>query len=435
MGDLRPATELLDRPHISTGHRNGSKVSSAYETLGGATAVSVLLSEVEPELVRWLWAQRLPLGKFALVDGDPGLGKSTMLLDIAARVTRGDLMPDGSAPDTVGPAGVVLVQAEDGLADTIVPRLIAAGADRARIRAFTAVSEPEERDHEGLIRRPSRNRMPHLGDMEQLGGLIADVSALLVIVDPLVAFLPPRVDSNKDSEVRQGLSGIVELAERLGCCVVGIRHLNKASALSALYRGGGSIGIIGAARSGLLVASEPDNPQRRVLAPLKTNLAVTPPSLAWRLESTAGGVAHVVWEGVTALTAANLLEGGDGDERLARSDAQEFLAEELAQGERAVDELMAAARRMGMSTRTVQRAAKELGVRKQRRGFGRGSEVRWSLSHEQRSGLGADVGSPTSAVQVAAAALVSAEPLRVTCPRCGEPLGLDGTCALCDGVI
>lgn len=391
-------------------------------------AIGILLSDVEPEEVRWLWRQRLPLGKLALVDGDPGLGKSTMLLDLAARVTRGDAMPDGSDPDVSGPAGVVLVQAEDGLADTIVPRFLAAGGVRERMVAFTAVSEPAEYDGEGRERRPARPRMPHLGDAEQLEDMIRRVSARLVIVDPLVAFLPPRVDANKDAEVRQGLSPVVELAERLGCVVAGIRHLNKAAALSALYRGGGSIGIIGAARSGLLVASDPSDPRRRILAPLKCNLAVFPPSLAWHLESADGGVARVVWEGVTELSAISLLEGGDKEERSAGTEAEEFLRAELSEGERPAEEMMSTARRLGIAARTLRRAADGLGVRKRRRGFGKGSEMRWSLPEHQ-----------AVAAQVAARAASiprpPAEPLKVTCPTCGEPLGLDGTCALCDGVM
>jgi hypothetical protein len=412
----------------------------------GPVAVGILLSDVQPEEVRWLWRQRLPLGKLALVDGDPGLGKSTMLLDLAARVTRGDAMPDGSDPDVSGPAGVVLVQAEDGLADTIVPRFLAAGGVRERIVAFTAVSEPAEYDGEGHERRPARTRLPHLGDAEQLEDMIRRVSARLVIVDPLVAFLPPRVDANKDAEVRQGLSAVVDLAERLGCVVAGIRHLNKAAALSALYRGGGSIGIIGAARSGLLVAGDPSDPRRRVLAPLKSNLAPLAPSMAWSLESAAGGVAIVRWEGISDLTAAHLLEGGDKEERSAGSEAEEFLRSELAEGERPAEELMSTARRLGIAARTLRRAAEGLGVRKRRRGFGKGSEMRWSLAIHEAVALNAAMrgaGSPPPLPERNGSVFESGEgvsgsavePLRVTCPKCGEPLGLDGTCALCDGVI
>lgn len=412
----------------------------------GPTAVSVRLSAVVPEVVRWLWAGRFPLGKLALVDGDPGLGKSTMLLDIAARVSRGDAMPDGSHGDVVGAGGVVILQAEDGLADTIVPRLLAAGADLDRIEAFTFMAEPAETDHEGRTRKPAHDRLPHLADVQGLADVIARIDARLVIVDPLVAFLPPRVDSNKDSEVRQGLSGVVGLAGVSGCCVVGVRHLNKASALSALYRGGGSIGIIGAARSGLLVASDPDSPARRVLAPLKSNLAPIAPSLAWHLEASAGGVAHVVWEGVTELSATALLEGGDKEDRLVRNEAHEFLRAELSEGERPAEELISTARRLGIATRTLQRAADEVGVQKRRRGFGKGSEMRWSLAIHEAVAVNAAMrraGTPPplserngnvfeSGEGVSGSAV---EPLRVTCPKCGEPLGLDGTCALCDGVI
>jgi hypothetical protein len=127
------------------------------------------------------------------------------------------------------------------------------------------------------------------------------------------------------------------------------------------------------------VAAHPDDPRRRILAPLKCNLAVFPPALEWSLESAAGGVAVVRWAGVSDLTAERLLEGGDRDERRAGTDAEVFLRDELAQGARPAEDLIAAARRLGIATRTLRRAADTLGVRKQRRGFGRGSALHWSL--------------------------------------------------------
>jgi hypothetical protein len=319
--------------------------------------IGVRLDTVTPEQVSWLWPGRLPLGKVSLLDGDPGLGKSTVTLDIAARVSRGWPMPDGTGGGY--PAGVVIVSAEDGLADTIVPRLAAAGADLSRILALDKV--PDEKGGHPFV-------IPD--DMPFLVRAIVGASARLVIIDPLMAFLSGGTNSHRDQDVRRALARVHDIAERTGAVVWVVRHLNKTAGGPAVYRGGGSIGIIGAARSGLLVARDPDRDDARVLASTKSNLCAPPSSLGWHLEDTESGVAHVVWDGPSEHGADALLSlPASGDERTAREEAKDFLRDFLAAGPVGAKEVQAAARELGISDATLRRARLDLGVVLERAGF------------------------------------------------------------------
>src|SRR5215208_6657852 len=275
--------------------------------------IGKLLSGVEAEKVSWLWPSWLALGKLALVDGDPGLGKSAMTLDLAARVSAGMAFPDGAECE---PAGVVLLSAEDGLADTIRPRLDAAGADTSRILALATV--PDENGHDRLLSIPE--------DLPLIEKGITRVRAGLIIVDPLMAFLSGDTNSHRDQDVRRALAPLAGLAERTGAAVLVIRHLNKASANNPLYRGGGSIGIIGAARMAFVVGKDPQDENRRVLAPTKSNLAMPPQSLMFGLEEAESGSVRVNWLGSSAVSAKDLLATPQDHEHAdARSEAVEFL--------------------------------------------------------------------------------------------------------------
>lgn len=328
------------------------------------------LADVEPEYVKWLWPGRIPLGKLTVLDGDPGLGKSALTLDIAARITTGRHMPDDSTPDIEEPAGVVLLTAEDGLADTIRPRLDAMGADTTRIRAFEGVL-----DVDGSLTLPM---IPHHVDV--LADIVRDLGALLVVIDPIMAYFSGSTNSYRDQDVRRALTPISSLADATGASVLVVRHPNKAAGSSPLYRGGGSIGIIGAARSGLLIAKDPDDDDRRILAVTKSNLSKPVPALAFRLEETENGVARVVWDGATDHTAAQLLNmPTDTEERGAMNDAAAFLRDVLAVGPMPAKEVQREARNSGISDMTLRRARSRVGVVTQRSGFGSGGSWMWSL--------------------------------------------------------
>jgi hypothetical protein len=332
----------------------------------------VPLATVAPERVRWLWPGRVPLGKLTLLDGDPGLGKSAVMLDLAARVSRGAAMPDESRSDLDGPAGVVLVSTEDGLGDTIRPRLEAAGADLSRVVAVTGVPG------EGTMRLVTLPR-----DAPRVARAAKELEARLVVIDPLMAYLDPAVNAYRDQDVRRALAPVSLIAEALDAAIVVVRHLNKATEGNPLYRGGGSIGIMGAARSGLVVGPDPDDPteQRRVLAVVKGNLAAPAPALAYTLETVAveakdvdATAVRVAWQGTVRHTAATLLgaasEGSEAAGRDARGEAMAFLVTALADGPQPVAPLMEAARKAGLAEKTVRRAKVALGVVARKEGGG-----------------------------------------------------------------
>jgi hypothetical protein len=333
--------------------------------------VGTLLSTVQPQRVEWLWPGRIPLGKLTILDGDPGLGKSVLSLDLAARVSRGLSMPfeDREPGMDREPGGVVLLSAEDDLEDTIRPRLDAAGADVGRVLALERIPDGDF------------HRLPVLpGDLLFLKAAIRRVEAKLVIVDPLTAYLGADTNTHRDQDCRRALHPLAVLAQEKGVAVLVIRHLNKLIGNNPLYRGGGSIALIGAARSGLLVGRDPDNPDRRVLASTKCNLARLPVSLAFDLSLADNGALRVGWIGESPHTAESLLAAPkDDEERGMLQTAQEVLRTILSNGPRAAKDVRREARSAGIADRTLDRAKAALGVKATLIGFGRDGEWRWAL--------------------------------------------------------
>lgn len=325
----------------------------------------IALSDVKPERVEWLWPNRIPRGKLVTLDGDPGLGKSTLALAITGPITTAGQWPDGTRCEH--PGAVLLLSAEDGLADTVRPRLDAAGADVTRVHAIQGVPEVDRDGNVGL-------RPPTLGDILALREAIVSTGAALLIVDVLMAYLPSGSDAHKDQDVRAILGRLTKLAEETGCTIILIRHLNKSTGRDPLYRGGGSIGIVGAGRVALLVAADPDDEERRVLAGMKSNLGPLPEALAYRLVSAGDyGVARVQWEGAVEHTAHTLLsERGNAQEASAATEAEMWLEDYLAQNgsARSADAKREAAK-LKISERTLQRAAEKLGVTTRSEGFPR----------------------------------------------------------------
>lgn len=326
------------------------------------------VADVEAEPVRWLWRLWLPAGKLVVLDGDPGRGKSTLALDLGARISAGSPMPDGSPGGE--PAAVLVLSAEDAVGDTIRPRLEAHGADLERV--FVLAGVPDQRGE----RPPS---FP--ADVPILERAIRDHGVRLVVVDPLAAFLGSEVDSHVDASVRRALHALARVAEETGAAVLCVRHLRKSGGSRAVYAGGGSIAIIGAARVGWLAAEDPRDPERRILACSKTNLGPAPRSLAYRLiADERHDVARITWEGATDHRADDLVATlGRSEEHDAEAEAREFLAAELADGPRPARDLLREARAAGISEGTLRRAAQALRVAKARVGFGPGGGWRWSL--------------------------------------------------------
>ena len=342
----------------------------APEAMPEAVAVTsgaVRVSDVQPEAVEWLWPGRYARGKITLIDGDPGQGKSVLTMDSAARVTTGRDWPDGQRCPIRG--SVLLLGAEDGLADTVRPRLDAAGADTNRVYALPLVgSSPNEH-------QPS---IPD--DIDAIEAALVTTGAVLLVVDPLMAYLDGKVNSYRDQDVRRALAPLAAMAERLCVAVIVVRHLNKSSGGPAIYRGGGSIGLAGAARIVLAVGSDPEDEVRRILAPVKANLSAPSASLAYRLVADSG-VVRVDWLGTSNVTAEQMLAAPvDDDERSALDDASTFLTGQLANGAVAVKAVKDEAQRAGISERTLNRAKARVGVVSERVGFGANGVWSWKLA-------------------------------------------------------
>lgn len=308
------------------------------------------ISQLTTRPVSWLWPQRLALGKLAILDGDPGLGKSFMMLDLCARLSTGRAFPDGSPG--LGPANSLFLNGEDGDEDTSRPRLEALGADLERVFVVN------RNDQSDLLRLP--------GQTAQLDDWLKRSQALLVVIDPITAFLDAKVLTNMDLNVRRALLPLARLAEKYGCVVQLVRHLNKSGGKRALYRGGGSIGFLAACRSGWLVAPDPENGERRVLAQVKNNLAPRQPSLVYQTTQTQPGMpATLSWLGTSALSADDLLARASRSSPVVqlRDRAREFLLTVLDQEPRTARDIWKLAREQGLSERTLKRAKRELDIR------------------------------------------------------------------------
>jgi hypothetical protein len=264
----------------------------------------IRLSEITVQRTEWVWGRRIARGTINLIDGDPGLGKSLVTLDIATRITRGWEMPPDGRIGLRSPGNVLLIGSEDDLARVVKPRLAELGADMDRI---LSLEEIEFGGEEFPIELP--NHLPIIEDV------IRRHQIILVVVDPFLSFIGGEYDSHKDSDMRRLMAKIKRVAERTQAAFLLVRHLNKlVNVENAVYRGGGSIGIIGAARSALLVAKHPDDGSQRILARAKGNLSVDPEALAYSIESVGGedGWPTIVWHGTVDPSADQMLARKQG---------------------------------------------------------------------------------------------------------------------------
>ena len=322
--------------------------------------------------VLWLWPGRIPQGKLTVIAGDPGLGKSLLTLDMAARVSFGGPWPDIG----IAPLGdVLLITAEDGLDDTVRPRLDLLEADVSRIHAIE-ISVDDNGENVAL------SLTEHLPQIEEA---VATYAAILLVIDPILA-LTGRKDTHKASDVRAILAPLAAMAERTGCAVVTILHLNKNSKEgNALYRVTSSLDFVAAARSALVVGEHPDDPDRRVLASIKANLSAKPALLGFHIDDRG----CFIWDGVVDLDVHALLNVPLPDEKAARDEAKDFLLEVLKNGPRPAAEVQTEARQYGITDTTLKRAAKDLELQKIRvGGIGKDGHWEWALAKDGPSPTG-----------------------------------------------
>lgn len=307
------------------------------------------MDEVQEESVEWLLYPFIPFGKVTIIQGDPGEGKTTLALQIIAKLTRGEVVlpseesepaEDGIAEEKVDrpPMNVLYQTAEDGLGDTIKPRLNAAGADCSKVM----VIDDKEK---ALTMMDSR--------LEQA---IIQTSARMVVLDPIQGYLGADVDMHRANEIRPVMKRISTLAEKYHCAIVLIGHMNKASGGKSSYRGLGSIDFQAAARSVLIVGRVKDEPDVRVVCQVKSSLAPEAKPIAFRMDKVKG----FEWIGEYDINVDDLLSGeGRGQKS---KNAKEFLKEILAHGQVACKDIEEEAQARGIRKKTLWNAKKELDV-------------------------------------------------------------------------
>lgn len=346
----------------------------------------ITLDKVEARPVEWLWQDRLALGKLVVVDGLPGQGKSTFLLDIAARGSKGYAMPDGSRL-LWEPWETVILSYEDSAADTIRPRIEAAGGDAARVHYVEGVGV-------GHGVGPAPVTMPEdLDLLDRLLGELPDVR--LAVIDPLMAGLSHRINSHHDQSSRLVMAHLAAIADKRNVCVACVRHFKKDAGTNAITAGGGAIGIIGQARTGLVVVPHPERPGDRDLALLaisKNNLAPEAASQAFRkitqvIETPSGEMdtVRLEWLGDVPYTADDALamlakhSSGQPASREPASRVAGWLTDLLASGPLDRKDVLRRAAEAGFAERTVDYTAKRLGLIREVHGFGSEKASAWSL--------------------------------------------------------
>jgi hypothetical protein len=342
---------------------------------------TIRFDDVTAKAVPWLWPARLPAGMLAVLDGPPGTGKSTVIIDIIARMTTGSPWPNEAGAGGREPASVVLLGHEDSPEYTIRPRLDAAGADPGRVYMIDEIA----------------GRFPRLpDDSRAIEAIVRKNGASLIVIDPVSAYIG-SVDFHRDNEVRSALAPLSGIAERTGASVLLLRHLRKSGGTDAIGRGLGSMAIIALARVGLMLLPDPDDPKARVLAWSKMNVGLLPPSLRLRSVDT-NGQPRISWEGVCDLTADAILarqdralknpDGKDGARAI--DNAETWLAAQLAErGWAPSVPLIEAAERAGISEPTLRRAQRRLGVRPRREnGPGGRGMGRWVWVAPEHGGAG-----------------------------------------------
>ena len=322
------------------------------------------MESVKVEQIEWLLYPFIPFGKVTIIQGDPGEGKTTMVLQIIAKLTRGEpillnkksqkeAQQDSeenlkqkvlSQDNPIQPVNVIYQTAEDGLGDTIKPRLLAAGADCSRVLVIDDREQP-------LTMLDVR-----------LEEAIMQTKARMVVLDPIQGFLGTDVDMHRANEIRPLMKRVAVLAEKYHCAIILIGHMNKNSNGKSSYRGLGSIDFQAAARSVLIVGRLKDEPETRVMCHVKSSLAPEGKSVAFRLDKETG----FQWIGEYDISADDLLSG---DARGQKSRiAKEFLLDILADGGMAQKKIEEEASKQGIKKKTLRNAKQELEIDSVKRG-------------------------------------------------------------------
>lgn len=323
-------------------------MSNPIQKLPSPVLDLVRVSDVEAKPVDWLWPGRIAKGKISLIAGHPGQGKSTLTVSIAAIVSSGGMWPVDKVAAEQG--NVVILSAEDDIADTLRPRLMAAGADIDRVQVL-----------KGVFRGSEQRLFNLMSDTQDL----MEIDASLLIIDPITAYLG-GIDSHKNAEVRSILSPLGDLAVEKGMAVVGVSHLNKSVKLEDISRVSGSMAFVAAARAVFIVTEDEQDESRRFFLPLKNNIGPDSEGLAFRIEPRFlddGIVTSVVeWEPQPINTAE-----GRPLKPTALARAKAFLEDILSDGPVETNQIKEDGEAVDHSWATLRRAAGDLEVTKRKR--------------------------------------------------------------------
>lgn len=317
------------------------------------------MEEVISKEVEWLWYPYIPYGKITIIEGDPGEGKTTLVLKLAAALSNGLPLPCGDDGDCE-PIRIIYQTAEDGIDDTVKPRLELAGADCSKIRV---IDETEKE----LCMTDDR--------LEQA---IIETGARLIILDPIQAYIGSKVDMHRANEIRPVLKHLGMIAEKYNCAVILIGHMNKASGSKSTYRGLGSIDIQATARSVLLVARLRDKPNIRIMAHDKSSLAPAGDAIGFEMTEDRG----MVCIGPYDITIDELLAGNEGRGKKKLDVAESFIKEFFGTAnEVAANDILEGAAQRGIKRNTLLSAKKKLGVTSKKCKLADGTSIwKWMLT-------------------------------------------------------
>lgn len=320
-----------------------NSITNTVQFCKSKTVKLINMENVEVEEVNWLFHPYIPFGKITIIEGDAGEGKTTLILQIIAKLTRGeDLIIDEdneiALKTNSTPMNVIYQTAEDGLGDTIKPRLLAAQADCSRV---TVIDDTD--------------KALSMTD-ERLEAAISMLNARLVVLDPIQAYLGANVNMNSANEVRPVLKHLSDLAQKYNCAIVLIGHIGKSALTRSNQRLLGSVDFGAAARSVLLVGRLKEEPETRVVIQTKNNLAAEVPAITFILNKEEG----FNWGETIDITADELLSGTQ--HTFKKDSAIQLLNNMLSEGEQLQKEIEAAAKMQGISLKTLRNAKRELGV-------------------------------------------------------------------------
>lgn len=321
-------------------------------------AVFVRLSDIKSEQISWLWPQRFALGKLSLIAGDPGIGKSLLTATLASYVSLGGSWPVDNTPIPKG--DVILLSAEDDPADTIKPRLEAAGADCTRIHVLRAI---KEKNSNGEIKERIFSFQKDVKALEEMLNNLPDCK--MVIIDPVSAYLD-GTDSHNNAEVRGVLAPLAEMAMRHKAAIILVHHLNKnSSGGNAIYRTMGSLAFTAAVRAAFIVALDKDNNSRRLFLSTKNNLAKLPLGLAYTVRGGQDNPPYIVWETeYVDLSANDALDNSESlDDRTNTDWAVDVLLDILANGPVPAVEANKLAKQAGVTDKPLRNARKRLKIK------------------------------------------------------------------------